>query len=159
MSHKVIAYFANELDLDRAADALVKHGVAPDAIQVINPAQPGVVEDDKLRPRPFEGPPDEADRGIPPAVAATSAISGAGLLDGKPGLAPLVDSGDRFGLSAARPRDLLLDAGVPEAELDFFSDALAKSGGVLIVTTAVAEAQTIAQLLTAMNGRTAEVDS
>jgi hypothetical protein len=159
MARKVIAYFDNEVDADKAADALAGRGIEPADVQVINPNQPGVVDDEKLRPGSAYGHPAERDDVLPPALGASMGAMGSGNLDGKPGLAPLVDDRNSLGFSGARARDLLLAAGVPEKELDFFSQALVKSGVVIVAEVADEAAATVEQIFREMNGRTVVKDA
>lgn len=156
MRRKVIAYFDNELDADRAADALAERGIDQAEVQVINPSQPGLLDDEKVQPEPFYGNPDERDDVLPPALGASLGAMGSGNLDGKPGLAPLVDNRNSLGISGTRVRDLLLAADVPEEELDFFSQALARSGTVLVVGVSAEDSPIVMQIFQEMNGRTVD---
>jgi hypothetical protein len=154
---KVIAYFDNELDADRAMDNLMKQGYGDLDRTVINPDLPGSVAEGQYQLDPADKDLAEADFIVPGSAAMTSSISGGGLLDGKPGLAPLVDNRDAFGVAGARPRDLLLDAGVPDEELDFFTDAM-RNRGVVVIVEAEDDEQVagIRDILRQGSGRTAD---
>jgi hypothetical protein len=159
MGRKIVAYFDNELDADKAAGALVERGIEPANTEVINPNQPGVIDDDKVQPDATYGRPEERDDVLPPALGASLGAMGSGNMDGKPGLAPLVDNRNSLGISGARARDLLLGAGVPEEEVEFFSQALVKSGVVVVVEVAGEEEATVEQIFKEMNGRTAATNA
>jgi hypothetical protein len=151
---RIIAYFDNEVDADRALDSLIK--AYPDLdTTVINPDVPGTLAEGQYQPDSTPMDADEASIIVPGSAAMTSGVVGGGLLDGKPGLAPLIDSRDAFGIARARPRDLLLSAGVPEEEVDFFANAMRNQGVVVIVEAGDEQVAPIRDILQQDNGRTA----